>query len=74
MKVGISLMVFLLTSACSNNLFYNPKYLKDGKLGGYADDLFDCEEKANRIDPNADWVVEQCMKERGWLPTNTVEL
>lgn len=63
----------LLISGCSNNLYYNKNYLKDGKVGGYADDLFECEKKANRLDTNAQWVVDQCMKEKGWLPTNQVE-
>lgn len=74
MKVFLVLTGLMFISACSNNLYYNPKYIKDGKYGGYADDLNKCEERARIVYPDDPNATDYCMQQKGWIPTSKVEL
>lgn len=74
MKIFLMLTGLLFMYACSSNLYYNPKYIKDGKYGGYADDLDKCEEQARHVYPNDPNAVDFCLQQKGWIPTSKVEL
>lgn len=66
---GLALPFILLLGACST-VNYDIGYSKDGKKGGFEDDLAVCKEQ----NPDSSNQRDACMSDKGWTRSDAIKI